>query len=96
MMAFHVDPKFMRWLRSLEPRQELIVRTSLRDRIRDPATARAWAHRVAALEADLIHTEADIVALLADVRGAEEALARAMPVDDGRPMPGGRPEKRHQ
>jgi hypothetical protein len=64
MRAFHYSPKFRRWLRSLDPREELIARMALRDDIREPSANREWNARIDQLQREIIKTEADWAELL--------------------------------
>jgi hypothetical protein len=78
MRAFYSSyssPKFRRWLRSLEPREELIARMALRDEIRDPGASREWNARIDQLQHDLIKTEADWAELLPTVQRANREIA---------------------
>jgi hypothetical protein len=75
MRAFYSSPKFRRWLRSLEPREELIARMALRDEIRDPGPSREWNARIDQLQHDLIKTEADWAELLPAVQRAKREIA---------------------
>jgi hypothetical protein len=60
----HEDPKFLRWLKRLEPYDELVVRMALRHNIRDPGVSLQWEARIKALEHTLIKNEDDMAALL--------------------------------
>jgi hypothetical protein len=85
MTVFHADPNFKRWLAARSPRQELISRLALKDQIRDPAVARAWATRIEALETELdLDPEAEAELYGAVGRAADE-LARAVIKDEVRP-----------
>ncbi len=74
MANFYASPKFRRWLRSFEPREELVVRMALRDDVREPGASRAWAARIAALQADLIRTADDWAELLPAVERAKREI----------------------
>lgn len=76
---FHDDTGFVRWLEALKPRDELIVRLALRDRIRDPATGRAWAARIKVLEDAM--TVAEYEEVLANVTRVAGELERTLELD---------------
>ncbi len=80
MRPFHSDPKFMRWLKSLSPRDELIARMALRDDIRDPAAAKKWEARAAELQLKVVKTEDDWVDLIPAVQRAKREIARQWPL----------------
>ena len=88
MEAFYDDPEFTNWLAKRKPRDELIVRLALRDRIRDPATGLAWAARIKMLEDAM--TPAEYEEALANVGRVARELARTMPANDDRAPPTGR------
>jgi hypothetical protein len=71
---FYRDRKFMFWLASLSPWDEL-ARMAMRDDIGDLGASRKWEARISELEWDLIHTTDDIVGLLADI-GRTRARSR--------------------
>ncbi len=73
--TFYTAPKFRRWFKSLEPREELIARMALRDDVRDPAASREWEARIADLQADLIKSADDWAELLPAVQRAKREIA---------------------
>jgi hypothetical protein len=80
MRPFHSDPKFMRWLKSLSPRDELIARIALRDDIRDPVAAKKWEARAVELQLKVVMTEDDWADLLPAVQRAKREIARQWPL----------------
>jgi hypothetical protein len=74
MRSFYTSQKFRSWLRTLSPRDELIARMALRDAIRDPGAGRKWEARIAALQADLIKSEADWADLVPAVQQAKQEI----------------------
>jgi hypothetical protein len=73
---FYRYPKFMRWLASLSPRDELVTRVALRHLIRDRGAGRKWEARIAQLKWELIHTSDDIIRLSAEVLRARGQIAK--------------------
>ncbi len=76
---FYTDPKFMKWLASLAPRNELVVRMALKDEIRNPAASKRWNERMLELQHELIETVDDMAELLRDVERAAEEIKRIWP-----------------
>lgn len=60
------DPKFQKWLRSLEPRQELVIRFALRERCPSMRADRSSDVRVDELLAALNPDEDRLAMILAD------------------------------
>jgi hypothetical protein len=73
---FYRYPKFRRWLASMPPGDELVIRTAFRDLIRHRGFGRKWEVRIAKLEWELIHTSDDTAELLADVMRAKGQIAK--------------------
>lgn len=76
MRHFYTSPKFRRWLKGLEPREELIARMALRDAVREPGASREWEARIAELQMDLIKTPDDWAELLPAVARAKAEIGK--------------------
>jgi hypothetical protein len=77
---FYENRKFMTWLASREPWDELVYRVALQDDIRDPAASIEWDERIRKLKKRLIHHEDEIVDLLVDVDQAKGEIAKIVDV----------------
>ncbi len=74
---FYSDPKFLRRLKRLKPRDELVARMALWHDIRDPGVSLKWEARIAALNSELNISTVDAIAdLLRDVEQARREIER--------------------
>lgn len=75
MTAFHDDPQFVRWLASLTPRDELIVRLALKDDVADAASVE-WETKIDALIGKLQPDDVELTEILASAERAYPELLR--------------------
>lgn len=76
MRPFYVSPKFTRWLASLKPYDELVVRMALDEQIREPGINREWEKRIAELQLKLIKSPDDWAELLPAVQRAKAEIGK--------------------
>ena len=79
------DPKIDKWLRSIEPRQELAVRYAMRERFPEICADRVFTARIDELRAALNPDETQLAMILADARAIAGKLDELL--DDGKPPP---------
>jgi hypothetical protein len=63
-----LDPKLDTWLRSVEPRQELVVRYAMRSRFAEVRGDRAFSARIEEVRSALNPDETQLAMILADAR----------------------------
>lgn len=81
MAVFYSDPKFITWLTSLKPRNELIARIALKEDVRDPEIEREWDIRVDALIDSLKPDAVELAEILGAAQRAQLGLERAKTTD---------------
>lgn len=69
-----LDPAIERWLRSIEPRQELTVRYAMRARFPTVRASRKFTARIDEVRAALNPNEDQLAMIIADARLVEESL----------------------